>query len=165
MTNKSFRQEIVSIFKNEIAPVISSYLSNLPNNTNNFSSSSDLMEEMNINSNTFNENKQNKQLNLLSQTQGSSLDENIQKTKHPLLSVNPELINVMDETEKLYAQKIEEENYLEASQIAKEIHEMYERVADALKMKQDSDEYANAIQWSSYWKIRQQTNERRIRSN
>ena len=75
----------------------------------------------------------------------------------------PELINVMDEAEKLYAQKIEEENYLEASQIANDIHEMYERVAEALKMKQDSDEYSDAIQWSSYWKIRQQTNERRIR--
>ena len=71
----------------------------------------------------------------------------------------------MDEAEKLYAQMIDEENYFEASQIARDIHEMYERVADSLKMKQDSDEYSDAIQWSSYWKIRQQTNERRIRSN
>jgi hypothetical protein len=90
---------------------------------------------------------------------------NIQNTKHPLLSTDAELINVMDEAEKLYAQKIDEENYLEASQIARDIHEMYERVAESLKMKQDSDEYSEAIQWSSYWKIRQQTNQRRLRSS
>ncbi|MFN7637903.1 MAG: hypothetical protein ACK5SD_13185, partial [Pseudanabaena sp.] len=90
---------------------------------------------------------------------------NIQNIKHPLLSTDAELIKVMDEAEKLYAQKIDEENYLEASQIARDIHEMYERVAESLKMKQDSDEYSDAIQWSSYWKIRQQTNARRIRSN
>ncbi|BBC26336.1 type II secretory pathway, ATPase PulE/Tfp pilus assembly pathway, ATPase PilB [Pseudanabaena sp. ABRG5-3] len=90
---------------------------------------------------------------------------NIQEIKHPLLSADAELINVMDEAEKLYAQMIDAENYLEASLIARDIHQMYERVADSLKMKQDSDEYAEAIQWSSYWKIRQQTNERRIRSN
>jgi hypothetical protein len=85
--------------------------------------------------------------------------------KHPLLNKDPELIKVMDEAEKLYAQEIDERNYLAASQIARDIHEMYEKVAESLKMKQDSDEYSDAIQWSAYWKIRHQTNARRIWRN
>ena len=74
------------------------------------------------------------------------------------LAVSPELISAIDAAEILYGQKIDQRNYLEASQIAKTLHELYERAAESLTMKQDSDVYTNAIQWSSYWKMQQTTN-------
>ena len=79
-----------------------------------------------------------------------------QEVKHPLLAKDPKLLEVMDEAERKYFELIDKEDYIEASNLAKEIHEMYDNVVEALKHKQDSDEYISAIQWSSYWKLRQE---------
>ena len=66
----------------------------------------------------------------------------------------PDLLIPMDEASRRYDKFISEEKYSEASQIADSIYKMYEDNVESLKSRSDSDEYINAVAWSSYWKLR-----------
>lgn len=66
----------------------------------------------------------------------------------------PDLLIPMDEASRRYDKFISEERYTEASQIADSIYKMYEDNVESLKFRSDSDEYINAVAWSSYWKLR-----------
>ncbi len=66
----------------------------------------------------------------------------------------PNLLIPMDEASRQYDELINEKKYSEASQIADSIYKMYEKNVESLKSRSDSDEYLNAVAWSSYWKLR-----------
>ena len=68
--------------------------------------------------------------------------------------IKPDLLIPMDEASRRYDEFISEEKYSEASQIADSIYKMYEDNVESLKSRSDSDEYINAVAWSSYWKLR-----------
>ena len=81
---------------------------------------------------------------------------------HPLIkemmnldgTPKPNLLIPMDEASQRYAQLLSEEKYTEAAEVADLIYQMYENHVKSLKLHQGSDEYINAIAWSSYWKLR-----------
>ena len=66
----------------------------------------------------------------------------------------PNLLIPMDEASQRYAQLLSEEKYTEAAEVADLIYQMDENHVQSLKFHQGSDEYINAIAWSSYWKLR-----------
>lgn len=70
------------------------------------------------------------------------------------LESQPNLIEAVDEASLLYERYIDERKYAEGARVADEIYKMYEKIAESLKHRPESDEYINAIAWSSYWKIR-----------
>lgn len=70
------------------------------------------------------------------------------------LDSKPDLLIPMDEASQIYEQLVSERKYAEASQVADKIYQMYEKNVESLKYDQDSNEYINAVAWSSYWKLR-----------
>jgi hypothetical protein len=81
---------------------------------------------------------------------------------HPLIkemmnlddTLKPNLLIPMDEASRQYDRLVAEQRLSEASEIANSIYKMYEDNVESLKSRPESDEYINAIAWSSYWKLR-----------